>query len=82
MFCCGRCPEAEKLLPVVELETPMPPVFSAGEVHDSGIEREQQIEAAAIQRQFLDLLLADEAGDVLRGRVHQRGVAGDLDLLG
>ena len=28
IFCCGRFPSTAKLLPLVELETPMPPVFS------------------------------------------------------
>ena len=28
MFCCGRLPDTAKLLPLVELETPVPPVFS------------------------------------------------------
>jgi hypothetical protein len=27
-FCCGRFPDTEKLFAVVELETPVPPVFS------------------------------------------------------
>src|SRR4029077_18243007 len=53
-----------------------------GEVHDSGIERHQQVEAAAIERKSLHFFLTHESGNVLRRGVHHRYVIGDLHLLG
>src|SRR6202008_1213089 len=38
--------------------------FLGGEVYDAGIEGEEEIVAAAVERKILDLLLADQAGGV------------------
>src|ERR1700687_18905 len=48
--------------------------FLGGEVDDSGIQRKEQVEAAAVERKLLDLLLADQAGDVVRSGSDDGGV--------
>src|SRR5260370_29100364 len=50
-------------------------------VNCARIESQKLIEAASVQRQFLDLLLADDAGRRGRGRVHQGSSLGHGDLL-
>ena len=47
----------------------------AGIVHGGGIEGQQLVEAAAVERELLDLALVDETGGLLRSGVHDR-VAG------
>ena len=80
-FCCGRLPETAKLLPVVEFETPMPPVFSEVKFTIAGIERHQQVEAASVERQRLDFLLAHQTSHVLHIWRHQLRIALNPDLL-
>ena len=46
---------------VVELETPIPPVFSEVKIDDAGIQRHQFVVASSIQRQILHLLLAHKS---------------------
>ena len=66
-FCCGRWPDdGEHYQAVVEFEMPVPPVFSESEIHDAGIQRHQEIVAAAVQRQVLDLLFTNQTGNVSR----------------
>src|ERR1700685_3503074 len=50
--------------------------FLRSEIDDAGIECEQQIVAAAVEREILDGLLADEAGDV-GGRGADHGCLSD-----
>ena len=50
-------------------------------VHDAGIEREQLVVAAAIERQIFDLAFADEAGDVLGGDLNHTAFGGNFHCL-
>ncbi len=60
---------------------PIPPERSPGVVHCGGVEGEQFVVAAAVERKLLDLALVDEAGGLLRGGVHA-GIGGvDFDGL-
>ena len=52
------------------------------EIHDAGIERQQQVVAASVQRKRLHFLLTHQAGNILRARIYHRNVVGDLHLLG
>ncbi len=51
-------------------------------VDRAGIQRDQVVEAAAVERQILDLALAHHAGNGGRGGVDHRDFFGDGDLLG
>src|SRR5215831_16652948 len=51
-----------------------------GEVHNSGIEHKQQIVAAPVERQILDLSFTHQAGNVLRREIHNRSIFSDLYL--
>ena len=70
-----------EIVAVVELETPVPPVFSRGEIHDSGIQRQQQVIAAPVERQVFHLLLSHQSGNILGGDADQRSVALHRNLL-
>ena len=59
----------------------MPPVFCEVKFTMPGLSVKQEIVAAAIERQILYLLLADEAGDVLGRAVDDRDILGDGYLL-
>ncbi len=54
--------------------------FLRSEINNAGIQSEKEIVAAAVERKFLDLLLADEAGDVLRAAAYNGGVRDDRDF--
>src|SRR5579859_1329521 len=54
--------------------------FLRSEIHDAGVQGEEQIIAAAVQRKILDLLLGDETRDVSRGDAHDGSVAQDCDF--
>ena len=52
-----------------------------GVVDDAGIEREELIVAAAVERQVFDLALADQAGDIFGGDLDDAGVGRNFDGL-
>ena len=52
------------------------------EVHHARIEEREQVVAAAVQRQVLDLLFSHQAGDVPRRGAHRGHFPGHRDLLG
>jgi len=54
--------------------------FLRGEIYDTGIEREKKVVAAPVKREFPDLTLADEAGDVIGGWSYNRSL-GNSNLL-
>ncbi len=54
--------------------------FLGSEIDDAGIEREEKVVAAAVEGEILDLLLADEAGDVAGGGADEGGVGVHVDL--
>ena len=53
--------------------------FLRSEINNAGIQGQQQVVAAAVQRQIFDGLLADEAGDVGGGGADHGSVKGNLD---
>ena len=69
------------MLPTEEFEVPMPPERWRGVVDGGGVERDELVVAAAVEREMLDLALIDEAGGLLGRKVDHRGLVLDRDLL-
>ena len=76
MFSIGRRPATENVLPLLVLVLAL---FKAV-VDGAGIEGDQVIEAAAIERQILHLALAHHAGDRRGGGVDDGRLLGDRHL--
>ena len=62
-----RRPSTENVLPSLVVVSG---AFHGAVVDAAGIERDEIVEAAAIERQVLDLLFTDEAGDLGGSGVH------------
>ena len=54
--------------------------FHPGEIHDAGIQRQQQIVTSPVQREVLYLLFAHQAGNISRRRAYHGSILSNRDL--